>query len=41
MGMRLMVRSFSGRFVRISTEARVNVRRAVQERKDALVHARE
>ncbi len=36
-----MVRSFSGRFVRIGTEARVNVGREIQEREDALAHASE
>src|SRR5262245_45753962 len=41
MWMGLLVRSCSGRFVRISTNTRVNVRRAVQECEDALVHARE
>jgi hypothetical protein len=41
MGMRLMVGSFSRRFVRISPETCVNVRREIQEREDALRHARE
>src|SRR5882672_10944040 len=37
----LTVRSFSGWFMRIGTEARVNVCREVQECEDALVQARE